>query len=187
MSVIACAALMMRLRKTWLISPMLHVTGGNVPRSSSTSATYLYSLRQTDSVVSIASFKSARAPSLPDAREKRRIASTIGRAAPPLVLVDRLGTIRISSGLEDGEAVIRIADDGPGIPLDLQGRIYEPFFTKKEIGRGSGQGLALARTTVEQHGGSLECTSEPGHGATFTIRLPVGPIQAPVTQVPTAV
>jgi signal transduction histidine kinase len=99
---------------------------------------------------------------------------------------DERGTIRISSGLEDGEAVIRIADDGPGIPLELQDRIYEPFFTTKEIGQGSGQGLALARTTIEQHGGSLECASEPGNGATFTIRLPVGPVPAQATEIPTA-
>jgi signal transduction histidine kinase len=84
-----------------------------------------------------------------------------------------LGLIRISTRLEASEVLIEIADDGPGIPPALQERIYEPFFTTKEVGKGTGQGLALARNTVERHGGALECTSEPGQGATFTIRLPL--------------
>jgi two-component system, NtrC family, sensor kinase len=84
------------------------------------------------------------------------------------------GEIRISTRRERDEVVIEIADDGPGIPSALLDRIYEPFFTTKEIGKGTGQGLALARATVERHAGSLECTSTPGQGTTFTIRLPVG-------------
>ena len=92
------------------------------------------------------------------------------------------GTIAISTTLDGQEVVIQVADDGTGIALELQDRIYEPFFTTKEIGKGSGQGLALARTTIEQHGGSLECTSEPGAGATFTIRLPLVPSDANLAQ-----
>ncbi len=83
------------------------------------------------------------------------------------------GEIRIETRVEGHDAVIEIADDGPGIPAELQDRIYEPFFTTKEVGRGTGQGLALARTTLERHSGSLECASEPGVGTTFTIRLPI--------------
>lgn len=84
-----------------------------------------------------------------------------------------LGHIRISTSMEDGQAVIAVADDGPGIPPALQDRIYEPFYTTKEVGRGTGQGLALARATVQRHAGSLECTSAPGSGATFIVRLPL--------------
>jgi two-component system, NtrC family, sensor kinase len=83
------------------------------------------------------------------------------------------GTIRISTRVDRNEAVIEIADNGPGIPPEYEDRIYEPFFTTKEIGKGSGQGLALARTTLEQHGGSIKCTSTPGAGTTFTVRLPL--------------
>jgi PAS domain S-box-containing protein len=83
------------------------------------------------------------------------------------------GEIRISTRREHDEVLIEIADDGPGIPAELLDRIYEPFFTTKEIGKGTGQGLALARATVERHAGSLECESEPGRGTRFTIRLPV--------------
>jgi two-component system, NtrC family, sensor kinase len=84
------------------------------------------------------------------------------------------GEIRISTRRDGDEVVVDIADDGPGIPAAVLDRIYEPFFTTKEIGKGTGQGLALARATVERHAGSLECTSEPGQGTRFTIRLPVG-------------
>jgi len=84
-----------------------------------------------------------------------------------------LGVIRISTRVDGAEALITIADDGPGIPPELQDRIYEPFFTTKRVGKGTGQGLALARTTIERHGGTLRCVSEPGQGATFTIRLPL--------------
>ena len=80
--------------------------------------------------------------------------------------------IRIATRMEGDEVVIEIADDGPGIPPELLDRIYEPFFTTKEVGKGTGQGLALARTTIERHSGSLECDSTVGEGTTFTIRLP---------------
>jgi PAS domain S-box-containing protein len=83
------------------------------------------------------------------------------------------GHIRISTRAEQAEAVVEIADDGPGIPVRLQDRIYEPFFTTKEVGKGSGQGLALARTIIERHGGSIECSSRPPHGTAFTLRLPL--------------
>ena len=84
-----------------------------------------------------------------------------------------LGVISISTHVVESEVQIEIADDGPGIPHELQERIYEPFFTTKRVGQGTGQGLALARSTIEGHGGSLECISEPGQGARFTIRLPL--------------
>jgi PAS domain S-box-containing protein len=90
-----------------------------------------------------------------------------------------LGKIRICTAVQRREhIVITIADDGPGIPPELQDRIYEPFFTTKEVGKGTGQGLALARTTIDRHHGSLRCASHPGHGTTFTITLP---LHAPVT------
>ena len=63
----------------------------------------------------------------------------------------------------------------------MRDRIFEPFFTTKEVGKGTGQGLAIARNVVvDRHGGSLSFTSEPEVGTTFTIRLPIaGPGSAP--------
>jgi two-component system NtrC family sensor kinase len=90
-----------------------------------------------------------------------------------------MGTIEIETSCDGDFVTIRITDDGPGIPPELQERIYEPFFTTKEVGKGTGQGLALARTTVQRHAGMLECRSVPGQGTTFTIRLPLEPHDAP--------
>jgi PAS domain S-box-containing protein len=84
------------------------------------------------------------------------------------------GRIRVRTRREGDEAVIAISDTGAGIPEDIRTRIFDPFFTTKEIGRGTGQGLAIARAVVTQkHGGTLTFESEVGHGTTFTIRLPI--------------
>ncbi len=66
--------------------------------------------------------------------------------------------------------IVRLTDNGPGIPPHVQERIFEPFFSTKE--EGTGLGLAIARRIVEEHGGWLHVNSEPGKGATFVIGLP---------------
>jgi PAS domain S-box-containing protein len=91
---------------------------------------------------------------------------------------EQRGAITISTRALGDDVVIEIADDGGGIPLDVQDRIYEPFFTTKDVGRGTGQGLAIARTIVEQHSGVLQCASAPGAGTCFTITLPRQPAAA---------
>jgi signal transduction histidine kinase len=86
----------------------------------------------------------------------------------------RHGTVTVTSRVDCDDAVITIADTGSGIPEDLQLRIFEPFFTTKDVGRGTGQGLALARAVVqEQHGGRITLSSQLGVGSTFTIRIPI--------------
>jgi PAS domain S-box-containing protein len=87
---------------------------------------------------------------------------------------DGRGTIRISSRLDDDDVVITIADTGGGIPDEVAARIFDPFFTTKDIGRGTGQGLAIARRIVtETHGGELSFDTMPGEGTAFHIRLPL--------------
>ena len=89
------------------------------------------------------------------------------------------GRVRVETRQEGDSAVISISDTGAGIPEPIQGRIFEPFFTTKETGRGSGQGLALARAiVVEKHGGSLTFESEVGKGTTFYVRIPLNGSQA---------
>jgi two-component system NtrC family sensor kinase len=83
------------------------------------------------------------------------------------------GEIRISSAVVGPTAVISFADNGTGIPEDIQQSIFEPFFTTKEVGKGTGQGLALARAVLEKHGGSIEVRSTLGEGTEFILRLPV--------------
>ncbi len=88
---------------------------------------------------------------------------------------DKRGRICIATRQENAEVVISIADTGGGIPESIQAKIFEPFFTTKEVGRGTGQGLSIARNVVvDKHGGSLTFDSNTGVGTTFHIRLPVG-------------
>ena len=84
------------------------------------------------------------------------------------------GRILLRTSVEGDSACIQIRDSGGGIPEGTQDRIFDPFFTTKEVGKGSGQGLAISRSiVVDKHQGELVCESEPGRGTTFTIRIPV--------------
>jgi signal transduction histidine kinase len=83
------------------------------------------------------------------------------------------GTITIETRAEDGQAVVVIADTGPGIPADVIGKVFDPFFTTKPVGEGTGLGLSISYEIVKKHGGELRADSPPGGGAVFTLRLPV--------------
>lgn len=84
------------------------------------------------------------------------------------------GTIKVSTRLDGDWAEIRISDTGTGIPEEIRSRIFDPFFTTKEVGKGTGQGLAIAHSVVvDKHGGTIACESEVGRGTTFLIRLPI--------------
>ena len=93
---------------------------------------------------------------------------------------DTKGRIRVATRLLDDQVEISIADTGKGIPVEVRSRIFDPFFTTKEVGKGTGQGLAIARSVVvDKHGGTLHFETELGKGTTFFIRLPVnGPTSA---------
>jgi PAS domain S-box-containing protein len=80
--------------------------------------------------------------------------------------------IRVSLGAAEGGLELRVADNGPGIPEPLRGRVFDPFFTTKPEGEGSGVGLALCRTVVRAHGGDIRVEDTPGGGATLVVRLP---------------
>jgi two-component system, NtrC family, sensor kinase len=83
------------------------------------------------------------------------------------------GVIRVSTVHVGDWAEVRISDSGGGIPEEVRERIFDPFSTTKVVGRGTGQGLAIARSVVvDQHGGTPTVESEPGQGSTFVIRLP---------------
>ena len=74
---------------------------------------------------------------------------------------------------EHESIVLEVNDDGPGVPEDVQTKIFDPFFTTKEVGKGTGLGLTVAYAIVEEHGGRMWLTSEPGAGASFYVELPV--------------
>jgi two-component system, NtrC family, sensor kinase len=84
------------------------------------------------------------------------------------------GRIEVRTALVDGWAELQFEDNGCGIPQEIIDKIYDPFFTTKEVGRGSGQGLAIARSiVVDKHAGRISVASTPGEGTCFTLRLPV--------------
>ena len=84
------------------------------------------------------------------------------------------GSITLRTRQVDEWVEIRVEDTGRGIPPEIQDRIFEPFFTTKDVGKGTGQGLALAHTVVvRKHGGQIRCESTPDEGATFVVRLPL--------------
>ena len=84
------------------------------------------------------------------------------------------GTIRLCTRRDGDFVEITLSDTGPGIPEDVRSRIFDPFFTTKEVGKGTGQGLAIAHDViVDKHDGTLKVDSEVGKGTTFTIQLPL--------------
>jgi PAS domain S-box-containing protein len=85
------------------------------------------------------------------------------------------GTITVTTRRDGDDVVIAISDTGTGIPRAIQDRVFDHFFTTKEVGRGTGQGLAIARSVVvEKHGGEITFETAPRHGTTFFIHLPIG-------------
>jgi two-component system, NtrC family, sensor kinase len=88
----------------------------------------------------------------------------------------RGGTIDITTGVAPaGDRIVAtVHDSGPGIPPDALPRIFEPFYTTKEVGKGTGLGLAIAYGIVLEHGGHILAANHPGGGAVFTVELPAG-------------
>ena len=83
--------------------------------------------------------------------------------------------IKICTEAISEEIIIRISDNGVGMPESVRGRIFETGFTTKAVGKGTGLGMAIARQIIEEkHGGTISCTSEPGKGTEFAISLPIG-------------
>ena len=76
--------------------------------------------------------------------------------------------------VELDKIIIRIADNGMGIPEDAKGKLFDPFFTTKPVGKGTGMGLSISYQIIsERHGGSIECISQPGEGTEFIISIPL--------------
>ncbi len=83
--------------------------------------------------------------------------------------------IEISARCEDGRVALRLADNGPGVPPEIAARIFDPYFTTKAAGVGTGIGLSISRSIIEAHGGELALSDRPGGGAVFEVRIPVAP------------
>ncbi len=86
---------------------------------------------------------------------------------------EQRGTITVRTEADDAAVLISVSDTGCGIPADVAGRVFDPFFTTKPVGRGTGQGLAIAHTiVVERHHGAISFEPNPGGGTTFRVLLP---------------
>ncbi|MEH2212248.1 ATP-binding protein [Nostoc sp.] len=88
------------------------------------------------------------------------------RSSPQITICTRV--------IDQQSVVIRIADNGPGMKEEVIRRIYDPFFTTKDIGKGTGLGMAISyQIVVDKHGGMLKCRSQPGEGTEFWIQIPL--------------
>jgi PAS domain S-box-containing protein len=87
---------------------------------------------------------------------------------------DQRGTITIRTRAAEGDLIVTVSDTGCGIPAEIAGRVFDPFFTTKPVGRGTGQGLAIAHTIIaENHHGTISFEPNPGGGTTFRIAIPL--------------
>jgi signal transduction histidine kinase len=102
----------------------------------------------------------------------RMLRAMLNIASNALDAMDAGGTFLVRSRGRDAHVEIDLADDGHGIPEELQSRIYEPFFTHGKP-RGIGLGMSITRKIVEEHGGQIRLDSQLGRGTTFTVSLPV--------------
>jgi signal transduction histidine kinase len=82
------------------------------------------------------------------------------------------GGVAVTAGRQGQSVVVRVVDDGPGMPPEIRERIFDPFFTTKPVGQGTGLGLDIARRIVGKHQGEIEVDSRPGH-TEFRVRLPL--------------
>jgi len=96
----------------------------------------------------------------------------IMNAEQAIVATGRPGRIEIASSCNDDRIVTTVRDTGNGIPEDALPRIFEPFYTTKEVGKGTGLGLAIAYGIVVDHGGEIVAANHPDGGAMFTVELP---------------
>jgi len=82
------------------------------------------------------------------------------------------GRVRVAARAENDALVIEVADTGPGIPAEALPRLFEPFYSLKAIGKGTGLGLVISKDLVEKQGGTLTAANRPEGGAVFTVRIP---------------
>jgi signal transduction histidine kinase len=88
------------------------------------------------------------------------------------------GRIAVRCGVSEGEVLVEVADTGCGMPDDVRRRVFDPYFTTKPPGQGTGLGLTAVDRFVRSSNGAVEVESQPGAGATFRMRFPAQPTAA---------
>ena len=96
--------------------------------------------------------------------------------------IENKGEIKLSTKVVDEKVVIAMSDTGPGIAKEDLSRIFDPFYTTKPVGTGTGLGLNVVYNVVNQHNGQIEVQSKVGQGTTFIIELPIESLTQPGEQ-----
>ncbi len=116
-----------------------------------------------------------RLPVLGSAGQLQQVAMNLVQNACDATDGQTAARLETRGQVADGWAVLRFADNGPGIAPEHLPHVFEPFFTTKPVGKGTGLGLAISYGIVERHGGRLSVESPPGGGAVFVLKLPLLP------------
>ena len=119
-------------------------------------------------------FASSFPPIYADRRQIQEVLFNIIRNAAQAMEKDKKdGWISLSGNTENGSAILKIQDNGSGIPADKIGQIFNPFFTTKEPGKGTGLGLFIVKQVIERNKGTIQVESEEGVGTTFVLTFPI--------------
>ena len=89
----------------------------------------------------------------------------------------RGGWLSVATRADHDRVVAEVSDTGSGIPSEHLARIYDPFFTTKDIGKGTGLGLSITYGIVQEHDGTITCDSAVGKGTKFTLTLPLASVR----------
>jgi len=101
------------------------------------------------------------------------VLNLLNNAEQAIGAIRRSGKIVMRTGSEAGRIFVEVTDDGPGIPEDVRERVFDPFFSTKELGKGTGLGLSVSYGIVQEHDGEIEVHAASGGGTTFRVSLPV--------------
>ncbi len=137
-----------------------------------------YDLR-TSNVTVVKELAPSVPPIMADPHQLQQVfVNILGNARQAIEPFQREGRIVIRTRSANGWVMLEFQDNGPGIKPQHLARIFDPFFTTKPAGKGTGLGLSLSYGLIQEHGGKISAQSEPGHGATFIIELPVASVPA---------
>jgi two-component system NtrC family sensor kinase len=132
-----------------------------------------YDLR-TSNITIVKEYAPSLPPIMADRHQLQQVfVNILSNARQAIEPFQREGRIVIRTRATSGWVAIEFQDNGPGIKPQHLARIFDPFFTTKPAGKGTGLGLSLSYGLIQEHGGKISAQSEPGHGATFLIELPV--------------